>query len=224
MFARTSIVLISHAHRDHLSPKTLARFPETMTILCPPPSAEKLSDLDRNVKAVAPGDSIPFPGGVIFPVSAHHAGGRYSLNAGTDGRALGYIIRTPQITLYYSGDTEFFDGLRNIGATYRPELALLNINSHLNGSDAVRAVFALGLKKVIPNHFGAYGPRPGRERRWRRELQDLLGSIIVPVAVGQSYELPKPTEAADPSERDSESAPAESHHQPTLRGIGAGGR
>lgn len=190
-YAETDIILISHAHRDHLSPKTLAAFPKKATILCPAPSAEYLSDLDMHVRVLRPGQSFVFQDLTIVAVPAYHPGGRNSLRARADGRALGFIIQTGRITLYYSGDTGYFDGLRTIGRTYRPDLALLNINGHLNSTDALRAFYALDASRVIPMHFGAYSsPRGDRSPRWCGELEDILGSMFTRLAIGDSFRLP----------------------------------
>lgn len=190
-YAKANIILISHAHRDHLSPETLAKFSKEATILCSEPSAKKISKLEMTVKVLTPGDSFTFQGGTITAVPALHPGGRNSLVAGADGRALGFIIRTPEITLYYSGDTDYFDGFRDIGKTYQPDLAILNINGHLNSSDAVRAVVTLGVTRVIPSHYGTYTTfSVDKSAEWLAELPETLGPIFVPVNVGESYPLP----------------------------------
>lgn len=190
-YAEASIILISHAHRDHLSPETLARFSKETTILCSAPCEKKIPELGMTVKVLKPGDSYTFQGGTITAVPALHPGGRNSLKAGADGRAIGFIIRTPRITLYYSGDTDYFDGFRDIGKTYQPDLAILNINGHLNSSDAVRAVVTLGVTRVIPSHYGAYTMfRADKSAEWLAELEETLGPIFVPVKIGESYPLP----------------------------------
>jgi hypothetical protein len=47
-YDQTSIVLISHAHSDHLDPPTLRRFPRTAVILCPAPA-------EKYVRGLGPG-------------------------------------------------------------------------------------------------------------------------------------------------------------------------
>ncbi len=114
-FDQTAIVLVSHPHNDHLSAKTLKRFPDSTVILCPTRSAKYMDELRQRIVTMRPGDVYEFPGGEIIAVNALHSGYRYSRKDRADGRALGYIIRTPEHTIYYSGDTEYYDGIPELG-------------------------------------------------------------------------------------------------------------
>ena len=190
-FDQTSVVLISHAHLDHLHPETLARFASHTVVLCPAPAAKKARESGRWVTVMKPGDEFAFPGGTITAVLADHPGGRSSRKARADGGALGYVICTPRLTIYYSGDTEYFAGIAQIGERYRPDIAILNVNVHLKSEDAVRAAKALGMPVVIPTHTGAYdGPHAGRDLRYRSEFAKMLGPLAVPLKVGESLPLP----------------------------------
>ena len=189
-YDQTSIILISHAHHDHLDPKTLKRFSPNAIILCPAPSAKHVRDLGPAVLVMKPGDEYPFPGGRIIAVPAHHPGSRWIGKAAADGRALGYVIETAEATVYVSGDTDYFDGMEEIGARYRPDLAVLNVNAHLPPDDAMRAMNSLGAELAIPVHMGAYGNRAGRRgQRWRKEFLELADERGVPLAVGESLPL-----------------------------------
>jgi L-ascorbate metabolism protein UlaG (beta-lactamase superfamily) len=192
-YDQARLVLLSHAHQDHLSRKTLAGFAPGTTVLCPAPSAKHLSGMNLRVRVVRPGDEVRFPGGTILAVAARHPGGRLSRKARSDGRAVGYVIRTATTTIYYSGDTEYFPGIAAIGARYRPEVALLNLNVHLHSHDALLAIVDLGMPTVVPIHLGAYDGTSARAGpRWRAELVEALGSTVVPLEVGESLPLPLP--------------------------------
>jgi len=189
-YADAEYILISHAHRDHLNPPTISLFPQTATVLCPEPSAKVIAKLGMPMQIMKPGDSCQFRGGTIIAVPAYHPGGRNSLNAKADGEAIGFVIRTPERTLYYSGDTEYFPGLSDIGTTYRPDLALLNLNGHLPADDAFRAFFVLGSPKSIPIHSSAYsGPTAKKNIRMRDEFAEMLGNLCIPLDIGESYPL-----------------------------------
>lgn len=189
-YERTRVILISHAHHDHLQPRTLARFPRQALILCPPPCERYVLGLGPRVRVVRMGEEIRFQGGSIVAVPADHPGGRYSHLAEADGRALGYVIRTENGTIYYSGDTDYFPGIEAIGRRYAPDLALLNVNAHLRPADALRAAEALGSPTVVPLHLGAYGGRAARRgRRWHREFLEMAGSLALPLRVGESVRL-----------------------------------
>ncbi|HET7496736.1 MAG TPA: MBL fold metallo-hydrolase [Candidatus Eisenbacteria bacterium] len=189
-YEETRVILISHAHYDHLQPRTLARFPRRATILCPPPSERYVRNLGPRVRVMRVGEEYTIRGASIVAVPADHPGGRYSHTAEADGRALGYVIRTEIGTLYYSGDTDYFPGIETIGRSYKPDLALLNVNAHLRPADALRAAEALGSPPVVPLHLGAYGGRAARRgHRWHREFLEMAGPLALPLAVGQSVIL-----------------------------------
>jgi L-ascorbate metabolism protein UlaG (beta-lactamase superfamily) len=197
-FDQTRVVLISHAHQDHLDPKTLARFSPQTVILAPEPAARYIRKRGLKARAMRPGDGYPFPGGTIIAVAAHHPGGRLSLKARSDGRAIGYIVRTPGRTIYYTGDTEYFTGFAAVRAAYRPDITLLNLNAHLHSRDALKAVRDLRAPMVVPIHFGAYdGKSIRRGPLWRSELIDSLGSQIVSLEVAQSISLADAANGSD---------------------------
>ena len=189
-YDQTRVILISHAHQDHADPRTLARFSRDAVILAPYPAAQYLRHKGFAVRVMRPGDEYPFPGGTIIAVAAHHPGPRLSLKARSDGRAIGYLIRTPEITVYYTGDTDYFPGLASIGKRFYPEVTLLNLNAHLHSEEALAAIAALGMPRVIPMHLGAYD---GKSERlgpgWRSELIQALGDQVIPLEVGQSVPL-----------------------------------
>ena len=190
VYDQTQVILLSHAHQDHLDPATLARFSPKTVILAPYPAVRYLAKRGIRARTMRPGDEYSFRGGTIVAVPAHHPGGRLSLKARSDGRALGYVIRTSSATIYYTGDTEYFSGFATVAADFRPDVVLLNLNAHLHSADAFQAIEDLDAPIVIPIHLGAYD---GKSERlgpgWRSELVDALGTQIVPLEVGQSLPL-----------------------------------
>jgi L-ascorbate metabolism protein UlaG (beta-lactamase superfamily) len=139
-----------------------------------------------------PGDSHPTPGGSIVAVAADHGGARYSHGARSEGQSLGYVIRSPHRTIYYSGDTRFFLGFERVRLTHRPELSILNINGHLHSADAVSAALAVGAPKVLPVHYGAYGylifPEYKKPLGYKK-LKNELGPALVELDLGESLYL-----------------------------------
>ncbi len=190
-YDQAKIVVISHAHQDHLNRQSLQRFSAGTVILCPAPVAEHLEEFGSRVHIMEPGDRYAFPGGVITAVAAHHPGGRWSRKARHDGRALGYVIEGAGATVYYTGDSEYFDGFKEVGETFRPDLALVNVNVHMQPHEAAQVIEDLGNPTFVPLHFGAYGgSQSGRTGRWRSELSAMLGDQFVDLAIGESIALP----------------------------------
>jgi L-ascorbate metabolism protein UlaG (beta-lactamase superfamily) len=207
-YDQTRVVLLSHAHQDHLDPATLERFPSDAMILAPEPAAKYLRKRGIHARVMKPGMEVPFPGGSITAVASHHPGGRLSLKARADGGALGYVIETPSATVYYSGDTEYFPGFSTIGYRYDPDIAIMNINAHLRFPEAAIAVADLGMPIVLPIHWGAYNGKSVRHGpKWREELSEALGPIVVPLEVGEAYALPAAERRSPPAPRPATAVP-----------------
>jgi L-ascorbate metabolism protein UlaG (beta-lactamase superfamily) len=186
----TDLILISHAHRDHLNRTTLATFPRTAVVLCAEPTALEIEDLGFPIKMMRPWEAYGFEHVTVIAVPALHPGGKNSMSAAADGRALGFIIRTTDWTVYYTGDTEYFEGLRRIGEAFAPDLVLANVNAHLNEHYARRAFQELGTPPVAAIHHGSYGwTNEARAPRWHGELERLFGPMFIPLFVGSSLPL-----------------------------------
>ncbi|MGH2571248.1 MAG: MBL fold metallo-hydrolase [bacterium] len=192
-YRNARVVLLSHAHGDHLSPRTLATFPQETVILCPEPCAGHLREIGRRVEPMRPGDTFEIPGGKITAVVAKHPGGRRGFRSSEDGDALGWVIEAAATTIFWSGDTNLFPGFEDVGARFRPDVALLNISGHLHGMDAVRAAWATGARTIVPLHFGAYGyfffAEPKKPRDWE-VMAKHLGEQLVILGLGESLALP----------------------------------
>ncbi len=78
----------------------------------------------------------------------------------------GYVIRNSRHSVYHSGDTAYFRGFREIGATLAPQIALLPIGAyfpdsyravHTSPEEALQAFLDLGTAQtMIPMHFGTF--------------------------------------------------------------------
>jgi len=77
----------------------------------------------------------------------------------------GYVMRTPEHSLYHAGDTAYFDGFREIGRQLHPEVALLPIgayhpehfrNVHTSPEDAMQGFLDLKSRYMIPMHYGTF--------------------------------------------------------------------
>ena len=194
-YANARVVLISHAHDDHLAPRTLRTFPKDTVILCPAPCVKYIDEMGKRVRAMRPGDTFQVDDVRITAVMAHHPGPRYGLFAKADGNALGYVIETPAATIFYSGDTDYFSGFSAVGWKYDIDIAVLNVNGHLAGTDATRAAWALKTARVVPTHWGGYKYwiRGGNKRpRDRETIEPILGDRYHVLEVGESLPLASP--------------------------------
>ncbi len=74
--------------------------------------------------------------------------------------------------LYHAGDTAVFSDMQLIRDLYAPELGMLPIGDHftMGPRAAALAVKYLGVKEVLPLHFGTWPPLTGRPEELEKHL------------------------------------------------------
>jgi L-ascorbate metabolism protein UlaG (beta-lactamase superfamily) len=156
-------VLITHAHMDHLDPPSLAKLGEDMPMIVPRGAGPLLRRKKfRHVVEVDEGGDVQVGAVTVSATHAEHEGDR--LPFGTTAPCLGYRVTGSQ-SLFFAGDTDLFDGLREIGSDGL-DVALLPIwgwgsrlpEGHLSPATAAEAVARLHPKVVIPIHWGTLAP------------------------------------------------------------------
>ena len=170
------VVLISHAHADHLHRASLERIDRAATIVTP--AGVRLPRLGfREVIVMRAGDAATVAGLEITAVAAQHRVGLFGR-----GRALGYVVRGDGPTVYFAGESGYFAGFMEVGARYRPDVALLPISGyrpnalrkdHLSPLDALYALEDLGAQLMVPIHHGAFAlgyEPPSEPLIWLRSL------------------------------------------------------
>jgi len=188
------VVLLSHAHADHLHRSSLERIDRAATIVAP--AGVHVPPLGfREVLHVRAGDSVTLAGMEIIAVAAHHRVGLLG-----HGRALGYVVRGDGPTVYFAGESGYFSGFMEVGARYRPDVALLPISGyrpsalrrdHLSPLDAIYAFEDLGAHLLVPIHHGAFAlgyESPAEPLIWLRSLasQRHLEQLIAWLEPGES--------------------------------------
>jgi L-ascorbate metabolism protein UlaG (beta-lactamase superfamily) len=166
------IVLLSHAHMDHLDRSSLRRVVRATrrrtgrapAVVVPNDVADVVRNLGfSQVIELAWWKKYLAGGLAITHTPAKHWGTRWI----TDGHRGygGYLVEGGACRLYYSGDTAYFAGFREIGARLRPEVALLPIGAytpdsyravHTSPEDALRAFEDLGAEWMVPMHYGTF--------------------------------------------------------------------
>ena len=75
------------------------------------------------------------------------------------GEAAGFVVTLEDgLTIYYAGDTALFGDMRLIGEAYKPDIAFLPIGDRftMDPSAAARACEWLGVRQVVPMHWGTF--------------------------------------------------------------------
>lgn len=105
------------------------------------------------------------------------------------GLAVGFVVRFADgFTVYHAGDTDVFSGMEIIGRLYRPDVALLPIGSHytMGPLEAAEAIRLLGVKTVIPIHYGTFPILWGSPDELQKETEGVQGLRIVALQPGES--------------------------------------
>lgn len=166
------IVLVSHAHFDHLhrpSLRAIARHTRRLTgkaplLIVPEHVTDLVSDLGfRQVVELKWWEEFQHRDLAITHTPARHWGARIirDVHRGFGG----FVLKAGKHSLYHSGDTAYFDGFTEIGKRLHPELALLPIgaydppsfrNVHTSPEDAIQAFLDLKARYMVPMHYGTF--------------------------------------------------------------------
>ena len=87
------------------------------------------------------------------------------------GEAAGLIITTEDgKKVYFAGDTNVFGDMQLIGRLYEPDVAVLPIGDHftMGPKEAAVAVELLGVKRVVPCHWGTFGLLTGTPEEFEK--------------------------------------------------------
>jgi len=159
------LILISHAHRDHLSLGTLRRLPRTATVVVPPQCGPLVASLGfKNIVELGVGQDLDHADVRVTAVPVRHSGARGFIDRRRRG-ANGYVVRTAGRNIYFAGDTGYFAGFLEIQRRFAPDVALLPISGyqpapfrdeHLSPLDAAYAFEDLGARVLIPIAYGSF--------------------------------------------------------------------
>jgi L-ascorbate metabolism protein UlaG (beta-lactamase superfamily) len=75
------------------------------------------------------------------------------------GEPCGIVIRANGKSIYFAGDTNVFGDMQTVIARlYAPDVAVLPIGDHytMGPDEAALAVELLGVKRVVPCHWGTF--------------------------------------------------------------------
>lgn len=159
-------VLLSHLHHDHCDLPTLRMLGADTLLIVPAGAGTWLRDKGfRNVRELGPGRATRVSDVVVTAVPADHDGLRPPF--GPRAVALGYLIDGGGTRTYFAGDTDIFEGMRDLGRCRDGiSLALLPVwgwgtslgPGHLDPVRAAAAVELLAPQLAIPIHWGTLLP------------------------------------------------------------------
>jgi len=160
--ANIDVVLITHAHWDHLNIPSLRRFAGEPLMIVPPGVDKILRKAGlRNIETMEVGELRAIGSVAITAGCADHDGLRYRFFG--DEQAVGYLVEGSQ-SVYFAGDTDVFQEMETIHDNL--DVALLPVwgwgptlgSGHMDPGQAARAAALLKPRVAIPIHWGTFFP------------------------------------------------------------------
>ncbi|HTJ45074.1 MAG TPA: MBL fold metallo-hydrolase [Kofleriaceae bacterium] len=174
------VVVITHAHVDHLNRWTLKSIDRSAHLVVPRGCAQYVRDLKfAKLSEVAPGDHLDLGGVDLVAVPTRHEGGRWR----RDDNVLccGYVARAGGKSVHHAGDVDFsaHDIFDAIGRDHPLDASLLPIGGmmplrwyqrrrdwldkgiHIDPDAALSIFERLGARAMVPVHWGTLNIRLG---------------------------------------------------------------
>ena len=166
------LVLITHAHMDHLNLPSLrwvVRATRRLRRLAPeivvPRGVEDLVERFgfARVHRMQWWEERQVQGLKVTMTPCKHWGARI-FNDTHRGYG-GYCVADGLTKIYHSGDTAYFDGFKEVGRRLKPDVALMPIGAyfpdtyravHTSPEEAVRGFVETGAELMVPMHFGTF--------------------------------------------------------------------
>ncbi|SKA81875.1 L-ascorbate metabolism protein UlaG, beta-lactamase superfamily [Prosthecobacter debontii] len=158
------LVLVTHAHYDHLHLPSLRRVARGQTIVVPKGVGNivKKAGFGKIVE-LETWQKTSFRDLEITLTPARHWGARmiHDTHRGFGG----FLITSSQRSVFHCGDSSMFDGFQEIGRRADIDLALMPIGAylapsgrpvHMNPEEALDAFAMLGAQQMIPMHHDTF--------------------------------------------------------------------
>jgi L-ascorbate metabolism protein UlaG (beta-lactamase superfamily) len=145
-------------------------------VIGPPGAGRTLRARGFSVTETRPGDQVEVGDARIRAVDAVHKGRRWPFAVHRDAGSIGFVVHGESQRVYFAGDTELFDGMRDLGPI---DVALVPIwgwgprlgPGHMNPEQAAQALTLLRPEVAVPIHWGTFLPIGGL-RRYRHVLHE----------------------------------------------------
>ena len=156
---KLDLILISHAHFDHLDRPTLARLPKSVPVVTADQTADLVRDLGfRKVNELRWGESLRIGSATVTAREVRHWGARtfYDHHRGFNA----YVIESAGKRVLYGGDTAFHEGFKDVA---RVDLAVLGIGAydpyvqaHATPEQALTMADHCRAERILPMHHSTF--------------------------------------------------------------------
>ena len=209
--AQCDVMLVSHGHFDHLGsgPRdvwdsdalSIARRTKPTWVCVHELSLWLETGLDGSgveIIGMNKGGTVSTRGLKISMIRADHSAGDWSA-AGEGplylGEPVGFVIELEDgRRVIYTGDTDVFSDMDLVREMYKPDVAIMPIGGHytMGPAGAARAAKLLGVRAVIPVHYGTFPILAGTPDEMRAALRSIGAGNVEVVAPARGVETPLP--------------------------------
>jgi L-ascorbate metabolism protein UlaG (beta-lactamase superfamily) len=170
------VILITHAHGDHLQPDEIARLCTASTKLVAPHDVAK--ELSGDVTPVAPGESHEVGGLRFTTVPAYNTAEERLEMHPKANRWVGYVLELGGNAYYHAGDTDHAPELDDV----KTDVAFVPIGGTytMEADEAAGLVRSIGPKLAVPFHYGFVVGSPSDAERFRDAAAPVPVQIMEP--------------------------------------------
>jgi L-ascorbate metabolism protein UlaG (beta-lactamase superfamily) len=187
---RCDLLLVTHGHGDHmgdaiaLASRLRPAWPciHEMSLWL----ARRLPGGNEAITGMNKGGTVEAAGLRVTMTGADHSAGDWNAGGETTlylGEPVGFVVELEDgYRVYHAGDTQAFGDMALIRELHRPDIAILPIGGHftMDPSGAALAVELLGVKDVLPIHYGTFPLLAGTPDQLRAALAARgLGDVTV---------------------------------------------
>jgi len=170
------LILVSHGHSDHITDAAAMAKQTGATVVAVWEITSWLGSKGiKNLEPMNRGGTVNLKGLRITMTDARHSSSFDENGIVYLGEAAGFVVKLEnEQTIYFAGDTSLFGDMKLIGELYKPDIAFLPIGDRFTmGPDtAAMAAKWLGVKQVVPMHYGTFPLLTGTPAQLKEHLLD----------------------------------------------------
>ena len=166
-------LLLTHAHADHLSFRSLDKLPTDIPLFAPPPVAHWLRKKGyRHAADLPPGGDVAIGDVTVHAAPATHRGNRYGFDRWRSATNM-YVLENDAESIFFAGDTALTPSTHHLVERVlwergrQLDVAMLPIGhapawkpgfrrGHLTGEDALTLFDTLKARAMLPYHWGTF--------------------------------------------------------------------